>query len=661
MKFLHRFTIMQLILLTISLFALILLVFMLMSFSEQYNRYSQASDDKRLVTLLDALEKVAHNHAVERGLTAGFLGNPSAEAKAKVDAQRQKANQSVDSLEALLQQDWPTRYRVGMAVRPLIEHLGHKRVLRNEVDRQQGGRAFSYYSALNRYALDSANVLKLQIANKSVSQQLNATFLFARLKERLGQLRGKVNGVLARQNINDLTKTELRNYYGDVQFIEQYLMVLLDETTLSAYQAILSSERTKSINAIVASLLSDNPDFSSLPTSAAWFPQATGQIGDVKKLLDNKWQDITASSESTRTGALWLMVFSVAITLIILTALLVINSYLMQTIRFQLTQLTSTLDKIVEEGDLTVDVTLKSENELGVISRSIHKTIWALKDLIVGLERSIGVGTELSGELNHATDKIVTDANATQQMTESIAAAVEEMTATIDSIAESAQHSLTENQKLAAETDSSMQVIAENKQAVEVLAQEISQVSNQSGEMQQQVQEISGILETINSLSEQTNLLALNAAIEAARAGEHGRGFAVVADEVRALAQGSREASDKISVLLQEIQAVSGQVVTSVQNANQACDDALDKAEKAEHISESLLSHANNVEKLSTAVADTAKQQTIASEQISKDVSQIQNAAEKSNELARGLRLVYDKAKLNNDTLQRAMDNFVVE
>lgn len=169
MNFLHRLTILQLTILGISILALSLATLLFKDVSRNLETSTQADEDTKLIQLLDAIEKIAHNHAVERGLTAGFLGNPTAEAKQKVDAQRVKADQAVDNFDALLEQDWPAELRLNDKIRSVQNQLRGKSAVRTQVDNRDGSQAFGYYSRLNAMALNSANALMLHIHGIAVT------------------------------------------------------------------------------------------------------------------------------------------------------------------------------------------------------------------------------------------------------------------------------------------------------------------------------------------------------------------------------------------------------------------------------------------------------------------------------------------------------------
>jgi len=323
--------------------------------------------------------------------------------------------------------------------------------------------------------------------------------------------------------------------------------------------------------------------------------------------------------------------------------------------------LSTNLNKIADEGDLTVDISLHASNELGVISESINNTLLAIKVLIMGLSRSIGAATELSKELDESTSDIVKDAEQTQLMAASISTAVEELVATSSEISKSAIHTMDASKSLDVAADKSLQVNLQTKHAAELVDSNMKDVQTNAGHMEQQVVEISSILDTINSLSDQTNLLALNAAIEAARAGEHGRGFAVVADEVRTLAQGSRDASSQIANLLNELQQVSYKVVEGINQNVSATNELLENSSSAEHTANELKEHAFQLENMATTVSTAAEEQTVTLAQVAEDVMKMQEAAENEHEFSQKLRDIFVKADANNKTLQSTMDFFVFE
>ena len=444
---LNRMSIIQLTLVSSAILTLFIFTLLIPNLSTKWHETVTVKQDIALISLLDALEKVAHNHAVERGLTAGFLGSGSDAARNKVIEQRRKADASIQNLRRASSELNLETDTLEKNLNILFQHDAGKSALRSQVDQQNAPGAFAFYSTLNKIALDLAANLKNQIKHPELAESLSAAFLLAQYKERLGQNRGKINGALARKALPASAQRDIASYTSELSLLNKYLSATLHGSLASQFSAILRDSNSQQINDIKASLLALSPDFTSLPEPGVWFPMATKQIGKIKGLLDKEWQEIrdegTHLGDSARTD----LPFTIIAFLIALFVIFILNSYLYTSLKKELHQLTKMLTK-AEKGDLTVDIRLNTRDELGKISNAIHNTIYAFKDLMLGLDKSVKSGSILGDKMNAATKTVLDGSFKTQSMATNIATAIEEMAATSREIAESASSTLEASDQL---------------------------------------------------------------------------------------------------------------------------------------------------------------------------------------------------------------------
>ncbi|GFD91153.1 chemotaxis protein [Tenacibaculum sp. KUL152] len=614
--------------------------------------------DTELVILVSAVERVAHHHAVERGLTAGFLGNPTEEARAKVKAQREKADEALDNLRQVANADWPETFQINSVLNPLYTWENNKRTVRSNVDNLQGKEAFKYYSGLNSRALNAANSFTLLVSDSSAKQLLTQGLLLAQMKEKLGQRRGKLNAVMAKRSISEAVRDEVEGYNREITYVTDKLLLNLSDDFLRQFKAMSSSSVSERINDIAERTIQDSPDFTTLPSSSEWFGMATEQIGQVAKILGTVFERVKQNADIKANSAYSALVITIVMIVLVIVFIAIIYQALISIITKQLKVLVANLDKIAAQGDLTIDVSMSTSNELGEISRSVNTTILALRDLVKGLGTSIAASSRLSTQLEKASSEMLKDAGNTQQLTANIASAVEEVAVTSREIARSSLETLSASKHLDVLANQSLTANENIRTSMEVLADDIKGVQKNAGEMEMKVGEISTILETINTLSDQTNLLALNAAIEAARAGEHGRGFAVVADEVRKLAQSSRESSDKISTLLSSLREASVVVVNDINKNVESISNSMKTTAEGRKTAEQVKEAAGNVEDMANNMSSAAEQQSVTTEEIAKELVTVEEAARHEVDIAQNLSNLSSEMKANNELLQRTIDGF---
>lgn len=280
------------------------------------------------------------------------------------------------------------------------------------------------------------------------------------------------------------------------------------------------------------------------------------------------------------------------------------------------------------QGNLTVRTRVEPVDEIGVMAQdfdaaaeSIHSIIGKVSGYTQTLQRN-------SGLLLRAVEDTTNGAQTQRQFIEQVATAMSEMAAAVQAVAQSASRAA----GAASDTDQQARaggmVVQQAVAAINRLASEINTASGTVGELERHVADIGSILDVIRSVSEQTNLLALNAAIEAARAGEHGRGFAVVADEVRTLASRTQSSTNEIQSMIEKLQVGSKRAVEAMNASQSLAEESVDKAKASGNALQSITDSVTTINNMNAQIAASAEQQTAVTEQVNETVIKINEISE---------------------------------
>ncbi|SDV06968.1 methyl-accepting chemotaxis protein [Pseudomonas mucidolens] len=285
----------------------------------------------------------------------------------------------------------------------------------------------------------------------------------------------------------------------------------------------------------------------------------------------------------------------------------------------------------VAAGDLSHDLNSQRRDELGQLQRAMQSMTTGLRELIGGISDGVTQIASAAEQLSAVTEQTSAGVNSQKVETDQVATAMNEMTATVQEVARNAE----EASEAAAAADQQARegdkVVGEAIAQIERLASEVGNSTEAMGHLKRESDKIGSVLDVIKSVAQQTNLLALNAAIEAARAGEAGRGFAVVADEVRSLALRTQQSTEEIEELIAGLQSGTQQVATIMDNSRGLTDSSVELTRRAGSALENITRTVSAIQAMNQQIATAAEQQSAVAEEINRSVLNVRDVSEQTS------------------------------
>lgn len=338
--------------------------------------------------------------------------------------------------------------------------------------------------------------------------------------------------------------------------------------------------------------------------------------------------DLDAALQSALIGELQIIV-PIALLLLALSWMTV------RSIQHRLNRTQKALANIAEgEGDLTLRLDESGGDEIAAVAREFNKFCSRVQDLV---RQMTDASTQLHGSVETMAS-VVQHTNQgikhQQQETDQVATAVHEMSATVQEVARNASSAAESAHQANLQAQNGQQVVTGNMEAIRTLAGGVSQAAEVINQLQAESEGVGTILDVIRGIADQTNLLALNAAIEAARAGEQGRGFAVVADEVRTLAQRTQESTAEIQELIGRLQDKAGSAVSVMEQGRRQAEQSVERAGQVGQALSEITQSIGLINDLNAQIASAAEEQAAVTEEINRNLANIASIAEHSTSSA---------------------------
>lgn len=616
--------------------ALVVLGFGILEYWHAARVAQEMKQFRELADLAVRISAYVHETQKERGRTAMYLGADRQKFGRELVAQRTLTNGRLAELrEALAGFDTAAH---GKQFEELISKgigdMDRLESMRADISdgRVPAGEAIAFYTVMNGTLFDAIGAMTPQMTESELALANYAYVTFLKSKERSGIERALLSATFARDNFAPGIYRKVVSLITEQDLFLNEFRFYANEKANEALTAAMDDPSFKKVEAYRAIAMEKATTGGFGVSPGDWFNTITQKINQLKKAEDSLSEQLRSIAQQKFVAASRKKILGLALCALVLTGLIVGGAYVARSIAKPIGLMTDGAKQIIQSLDLTRRIDLQSKDELGVFADQFDHFIEKMHEVISDVASAATDVASASTEIAASSDQMANGMGEQSGQLVQISSAIEQMASSVTEVARKssdAAQNAKESGEVAGEGQHTVQETVEGMTAIN---DAVSASAASVQELGKRGEEIGQIIDVINDIAGQTNLLALNAAIEAARAGEHGRGFAVVADEVRKLADRTTSATEEISESIKAIQSETTEAVDRMRVGTEHVQHGVAKANVAGQSLEQIVEKARDVTDMIQSIAAAAEEQSSTSEEISRNVDMISNVTAQASE-----------------------------
>jgi methyl-accepting chemotaxis protein len=604
---------------------------------ESYGNYRGATLTRGLMSLSVAAGDLIHTLQIERGATAGFLqskGQKFADAlpgfRGNTDERLRAYRQRLGGIDAASLPD------LKRAVEAAGERLEQLAALRERAVAQSlpVPESTAYYTATIAALVTAMDAVARHNADAGIAKRAAAYLALMRAKENAGLERALTTAAFA---ANRVEPAQYRGILEKINKQDAYLDVFRGSAVAAdsaALEEVLDGGAAREVlrlRALMAERAATG-GFDVDPT--VWFRKITDKIDGLRAVEQRAAGGLDAAAAALQAEQGRVLVLYAALALLAIGATAAVSVWVGRSVSRPLRAAIETAEYSAAHDDFTRSIPETGTAEVMRTAHAFNSLMQKFRGILADTRRSSERITDASHALASASTQVNQGSIVQADAAASVAAAVEQASVSVSETAANARAAADVVEKARSDTAQALAIMASTVQNVNRIATLIRESGSNVEQLDQSSQRIGGIVQVIKEIADQTNLLALNAAIEAARAGEQGRGFAVVADEVRKLAERTSKATEEIAALIADIQSRIGGTVTAMQQANDQAGESLQLTARAETALHRIGDSSNEVAANVQGIADAIREQDAAIHQVAANVERIAQMTEENSAAA---------------------------